>query len=748
TATSDPAAAQAVELTFGPSVLQSAKIASIRDDGALVVPVYDWFVSDLSNVGERVERAADGNAEFDEDRSFIESVKSFPANTNVRSRLTFRPAEPPDATSLPDNRSISISIHYTLAALPEVPMTTRAGDDRVGNFWTVHKDFSSLDSTFFVRYVNRWRLEPGERVGDLWRPKEPITYYIGPTVPEEYRAVFKEGVEAWNAAFEAAGFVDAIRALDLPQDAYAEDIRYATLRWNVSDESGYGAIGPSVVDPRTGEVLDADILFEASMFQGHRRSWRTLAGQTTAAEALEQTLGVGADPVRTANGSELAGFADAFIEQGALLATSLAARGEIGPNDPVPDEFLMQAAKWVVMHEVGHTLGLQHNFRSSASTPFDRLHDRAWAEQNGVFSSVMEYPTVNIAPPGQTNGYYYNPGIGSYDRWAISYAYSPDPARAAELAREAADPRHLYGTNAESGGAGALDPSINTYDLSADPLAWGAERAGIIAGLWPRLPEYTLDDNAGYYELTAAFQSLLREYARALAPAVKYIGGQYINRDHVGDPNGRLPFENVPLAEQQEALALIVDRAFDADAFDIPRPVLARLGSNRWLHWGESNTFDGRLDFPFHEEVLDLQASLLDQLLNPSRLARIRDAETKYGQANVVTIPQLMDAVTDAVWSELESAQPGNITAMRRDLQRAYLEDLIALVVEPQEDAPADARAVARAQLTTLGERIEPRLASATSLDAYTRAHLEDVAARIEKALDADLPRAAPEEER
>jgi hypothetical protein len=391
------------------------------------------------------------------------------------------------------------------------------------------------------------------------------------------------------------------------------------------------------------------------------------------------------------------------------------------------------------MHEVGHTLGLQHNFRSSASTPFERLHDRVWTERNGVFSSVMEYPNVNIAPAGQPNGYYYNPGAGSYDRWAIAYAYSPDPARAAALARQVADPRHLYGTNAESGGVGALDPTINTYDLSDDPLAWGAQRAGIIAGLWPRLPDYALADNASYYELTSAFQALLREYARALAPAVKYIGGQYINRDHVGDPNGRMPFQNVPIAKQREALALLVDRAFDADAFEMPRPVLERLGSNRWLHWGESNTFGDRLDFPFHEEILDLQSSLLDQLLGPSRLARIRDAETKYGQASVVTIPQLMDAITTAVWSELEGTGVRNIGAMRRDLQRAYTEDLIGLIVQPAEGTPADARAVARLQLRRLGDRIERRVASAASLDAYTRAHLEDIGAQIRKALAAEM---------
>ena len=737
TAKNDANVQRAVDLTFGSSVLESAKIESYRTaDSALVVPVYDWFVSDLSNIGQRVRGAVRGNVQLEKGRSFVESVKSFPENTNVRTRLTFRPNEARSINSVPDDRAISVSIHYTLAALPAHPMETRAGDDRVGNFLTVHKDFSSHDSTFYVRNVNRWRLEPGERVGDRVRPVRPITYYIDPNVPEEYRQAFKDGVEGWNDAFEAAGFVDAIRALDLPAGADAEDIRYATLRWNVSDESGYGAIGPSVVDPRTGEVLDADILFEANMFLGHRNTWRNMSGSASAAEALEQALGVGAyDPALQDGALELAGFSNAFVEQGALLSAALAARGEIGPGDPVPDDYLYQAAKWVVMHEVGHTLGLQHNFRSSASTPFERLHDRAWAEQNGVFSSVMEYPTVNLAPAGKANGYYYNPGVGSYDRWAIAYAYTPDASRAAELARQVADERHLYGTNAESGGAGALDPTINTYDLSGDPLAWGEERTALIAALWPDLPAHVLGDNDSHTVVTSAFRSVLREYARALAPAVKYIGGQYINRDHAGDPDARMPFENVPVAQQRRALDLIVERAFAADAFGVPQDVLARFGSNRWLHWGESNTFGNRLDYPYHDEVRDLQASLLGQLLHPARLSRIRDGETKFGADRVVTIPELMQRLTVAIWSDAQAGGTA-IPAMRRDLQRAHLDAMVKLVVAPEEGTPADARAVARMELRSLDQRLE---AAPVAQDAYTRAHLEEARARITQALEASL---------
>lgn len=745
TAKRDEASAKAVALTYGPSVVETGRVETWRADSAALVDVTNWFVSDLSGISQQVRFAAatgPGNpppVPFDRTRSYLEQVKAFPKNVNVRARLTFRPSNGVGFASVPDGRFISLSVHYSLAALPEVPMTPRLGDERVGNFLTVHKDFSQDDSTFYVRMVNRWRLERGEQVGDKWRPRQPITYYIDHTVPARYRASMKAGVEAWNAAFEAAGWVGAIRALDLPTDADPDDIRYATLRWNVSDQPGYGAIGPSTVDPRTGEVLDADMLYEANMFANYRNSWRNLVNPLSAAESFEQALGVGAFEMKDDH-SEIAGFAETFAAQGAVLRASLIARGELGPNDPVPEEFVAQAVKWVTMHEVGHTLGLQHNFRSSASTPFAQLHDKAFAESNGLYSSVMEYPTPNVAVAGKPNGYYYTPGIGSYDRWVISYAYVDDAATAKRLAREAAAKGHLYGTNAEAGGQGALDPSINTYDLGDDPLAWGKERTAMLRSIIDALPSHVLADDKSHADLTSAYQALMGQYAQAVAPAVKYIGGAYINRDHVGDVNGRLPFEPIPRAKQREALDFLVARVLARGALAVPSEVLQRMGSNRWFHWGSNTTFNGRLDFPYHEHTVALQSAVMAQLLQPMRLTMILDGETKFGAESMVTIPEVMADVSRAVWSEVwvstavRSAEP-----VRRDLQRAHLDQMTQMLVRPAPRTPADARSVARRQLTDLDRRLRLAQAAAPNLPISMLAHLEESRARIAKALTAGL---------
>ena len=737
-AASDARAAAAVDISFGSSVVQSADVEAIRPDSALVLDVTSWFLSDLSGVGRLTGRAArgsngqSGSTNFDRSRSYIDAVSSFPENTNIRAMLTFRSGQPRSVPSVPDGRYIPVTIHYTLAQLPERPMERRVADDRVGNFMTVHKDFSSLDSTFFRRYVNRWRLEPGERVGARRRPVEPITYYIDRTVPDEYRGWFKEAIENWNTAFEAAGWVDAIRALDLPEDADANDIRYSVLRWNTSDDTGYGAIGPSKVDPRTGEILDADILFEANMFRGFRNTWRNIVNPVTAAEAFEMALGVSEleAPEPNAQGLELPGFASALQAQGALAGLVLVAREEMEPGDPLPNELLRQYTMWVVMHEVGHTLGLRHNFRSSASTPLDQLHNAEFTRANGVYGSVMEYPTVNLAPPGQRNGDYYTYVVGSYDRWAISYAYTRSQDDAEDIARGVSDVGHLYGNERDA--RGALDPTINPYDLGADPLAWGAERSALIRDLLPKIPEYALQDDSPFVEVTNAYNQLITEYARALAPAVKYIGGQYMNRDHVGD--GRDPFVNVPKAKQLEALDLLVDRIFAEGALALDPAVLQRFGTDGYEHWGSNRTTDGRFDYPFHARTLELQSSVLNQILSPSRLARIRDAETKFGAGQVATIPELLGSLTTAIWSELGR---GTISADRRDLQRAYLDAMMGLVVNPANRTPADARAVARWELAQLRVRIDAAQPGAS--DGYTRAHLFEALARIDKTLEAGL---------
>ncbi|MEX2478996.1 MAG: zinc-dependent metalloprotease [Gracilimonas sp.] len=737
--------AKAVELTYGNSVLETAGIEATSEDSVLLLDVYGWFVGDLSNISQRVQGAVSstpgqpGRASLDKAKSYVETVKSFPKNTNVTASLTFNNAEQGGPRTLADSRFIPVSVHYTMAALPETPMEPRMADDRTGYFMTVHKDFTDDNDTFFQRYVNKWRLEcdGGPGADGLCDPVKPIIYYIDHTVPERYREAMMEGVTEWSKAFEAAGFRNAVQAEILPEDAEAEDIRYATLRWNVSDQPGYGAIGPSVVDPRTGEILDADMLFEANMLLGDKNEYREMVEPRS---AIDEIFNVTAEEIKQNSYGESASFFAEMSMQLDIVKSVLLAKGLMKPGDPVPKEFVDQALRWVTMHEVGHTLGLRHNFRSSIDTPLDKLHDEEWAEEKGVFSSAMEYPTVNLSTEGESaDGYYYNPSVGSYDRWVISYGYTPDAGKAKEIARQVAQPGHAYGTDEDARGAGAVDPLINVYDLGDDPLAWGKDRAQLLQGLIPDIPEIVLADNMPYYEATDLFNTYFFQYSRTLAPAIKYIGGQYQYRDHVGDPNGRMPFVAIPKSKQQEALDMIIDYALDADAFELPQDVFQQMGANRWSHWGNSNTYSGRIDYPLHSRLVGIQSSLLSQLLNGNRLERIRDTEVKFGAENTITIPELMEALTNAIWNEVWSAPGSNINSNRRDLQRAYLNEMIEIVTDAPSNMPADARSVARHQLSDLNERITRRLTPPFNFDTYTEAHLGEVKIRLEKTLDAGL---------
>jgi hypothetical protein len=319
----------------------------------------------------------------------------------------------------------------------------------------------------------------------------------------------------------------------------------------------------------------------------------------------------------------------------------------------------------------------------------------------------------------------------------IAYGYTPDADKAKALAREAAEPGHAYGTDEDARGPGALDPTVNIYDLGADPLAWGKERATLIKGLWPDLPKRALTDDSRYARLTQGFQALLNQYVQAVATGVKYIGGQYQYRDHVGDPDGRPPFMPVPKAKQEEALAFINDYAFGEHSFDVPQAVLAQFGANRWTHWGEDNTYDGRVDYPLAEQVLGAQRALLDRVMQPFVFARVRDAETKFGTVKVLTIPEYMRELTESIWSEVY-ATGNNISANRRDLQRMYIDRAASFILDPPERLPADARSVTRYQLAELKRRIDARR-SVAGLNAYTRAHLAESSARIGKVLEAGL---------
>ncbi len=755
TAPAGSAVDKARDLSMGNSVLASLKIESIHDSTkAVLVDLAPFLVSDLPDIGEWMRGAfANKAVRFDKDRSALGAIKVFPENVELEALLTYTPNDRQNfgLATVPDDRYIPVTIHYSFSKLPEQPMMPRLADDRTGYFLTVMKDFSrDTQEHFFVRYVNRWRLEKKDPNTTLSEPVKPIVYYIDHTVPEKYRPYIREGVERWQRAYEAAGFKNAIVAKDAPDDPQwdPEDVRYSTIRWITSSPPSFGAIGPSRVDPRTGEILDADILIEASIVQRRWRVYRDLMGNPVAGE-------IGAEGGPAAIAPEYRCELQAGLAGGAMLAhLGMLMGGSVAPGSPLQEKFVGEMLVHTTLHEVGHTLGLRHNFRSSMATPMAKLHDRAWTEQNGLVASVMDYATPNLAYGRGTQGEYYGVWPGTADLWMIRYGYTPsgaadveaDHAFARNIADESEQPGHEYSTDEDTGGPFALDPRTNQFDLGDDPLAFARERAAWVAGLWknPKLEERILGEGGEYPVLRRAMDGLLEQYGMALSLAVKYVGGQYQSRAHRGQPGAREPLQPVPAARQREALDFLAQRAFATDAFAVAPALLNRLAPDRWSHWGIGERFGlftgPRLDYDLNDKVFAMQWSLLESLTAPALLARLREAESRAPDG--FRMADHFDRLTRMLWGEVSGASPAAMKALegpgtRRQLQRAYVDRLAALVVAPPAGTPDDARALARLQLTRIDGRSSRALAAETPLGDYARAHLMETRARIKRALEA-----------
>ena len=744
TAGASPAYQRAVEQTYTPSVLESARIESIRPDGAVLLRVDEWLLGDLADVGEDAAaaflRTGKGKLAPNRDRSFVESVKAFPDNVHLRARLTYAPSESVPLATVPDGRFPSLTVAFSLARLPAQPMAPRMADDRVGYFITARKDWSSDDPEHFARYIHRWRLEAERRDGELLVPKKPITYYLDPSVPPDFRPHVREGVEAWNRAFTSAGWKNAIRVADLPPGADPDDVRYAVIRWDTSEEAPIG-IGQSVVDPRTGEVLSASIVITADLLRHNTHSQHVFFGKP-GATSLESLASLDEPEPADAHrrmGLEPLSFGSELEAQGALARVFLSASSPVVPGDAAAAKLLGQELRFTSMHEVGHTLGLRHNFRASAETPLDKLADKGWADARGLTGSIMDYPGVNLpkgAAPADWN--YYPPMIGSADLWSIAVGYMPDEARARKLARQGAQPGHALGTDEESSLLYGLDPRVQQWDLGEEPLAWARDRIDLIRGLWKTLPERSLRDDSRYAELTDNFTALLSQYARAVSMVARYVGGQYVSRDHVGDPGARPPFAPVPRAVQREALDLLVRVLFGEEAWDLPPTTLARLAPSNFRHWGQTQGFDRRRDFPIHDSIARAQGAMLHMLTSTAVFSRLQDAELKFDTKETLPLAEYLDVISQAMWSEFKGPSPRPVSSLRRELQAAYVERLGSFVRDADSDRPADVRALARLSLIDLKKRLDTQPKPAT-LDVYTRAHVHELSVRIAKLLDARI---------
>ena len=738
-----------VQLGFRDSVRRSFSIVA-RDDaaGRYLIDATGLFVSDWPNLADYLPAIFRTGFRLDPTRSTISSVKGFPRNVEIEADLMFAALAPLTNVParifavLPDEKTLPIALHYSVLALPEEPMKPRLADDRVGYFVTTYKDYErQTEPTNSVRIINRWRLEKRDPYAPLSEPIKPIIFYLENTIPKEFRPYIKEGVEAWNKAFEAAGFKNAIIALDQPNDPTFDpaDARYSTIRWMPSVSSVF-AIGPSDVDPRSGEILNADILITADWVRSLTNEYLRMVDSPTAFLEHEEQARELARLLNPNDVGKLCAYEAGLAPHMALLHMTLAADGLAASGGQMPLEYIGAALRELTMHEVGHALGLRHNFKASFAVPFEKLHDPSFTQKYGITASVMDYNPPNIASDRDRQGEYYSSTVGPYDIWAIQWGYKPVGNETLEphpelqaIAQQHGKHEYLYGTDEDAWNYPyALDPAITQWDLSDDPIAYYTDLQRLVERLWPGLEERVIAEDAEYWPLRSAVNVLLYQQMRGYISYVKALGGMSVTRAHKGDV--LTPLKVLPAEQQRRALRFVLDAFSPEIQKRFPKHLLDKMPRERWWDWASSWSVGQRFHFPIHDSITSMRASVLTAAFWPERLRRIRDNAYRSDEENPYTLAEHFMGFTDAIWADVLSKRAPT-DSFQRAIQSVYIDLLIQLATDKSSDRVSDAVAMAYAELIRIDQAISDLLVEGVK-DPLAKAHLLEVQHRIRGVID------------
>lgn len=663
-----------------------------KDSTSTVIDVTSFFESDVKAISGLPARFRKQYKvkNLDKSRSFINSVKSFPKNIEVKQDFTYNASEPPSASA---TESISLQMNQSMILLPEEPMQPRLYDPRVGFFTVSQYDYGSDALKADEKtYIRRWRLEPKDPAayarGELVEPKDPIVYYLDPGTPEGLRKYIKQGIEDWQKPFESAGFKNAIIAKDPPTkeedpDWSPEDIRYSVVRYVASTTRN--AVGPSVSDPRSGEIIESDIIW----YHNHLRSYRNrYLLETGAANPSARTLNT-------------------------------------------PEEEIGEMMRMVIAHEVGHALGFPHNMAASYAYDVESYRDGDFTQKNGIAASLMDYARYNyIAQPGDENIRFIRQ-MGPYDHYATNWGYRVIPgANSAEeekttlnqwILEKAGDPIYKFGRQSSN-----FDPQSQTESIGNDPIA--ASNYGIrnLKYVVKNLPSWTSEQTNNYNDLEELYGELLGVYSRYVGHVVTNIGGVYENLKTPRQEG--IVYTHQDKATQRASMAWLHDNIFKTPAWLIDISILQNID-----HAG------------YFEDLRRLQARHLNNILSFDRIGRLIDGETLDGDR--YSALEMLTDLRNGLWSEASAYR--NVDIYRRNLQRTYLDRMAYLMTEEPSNrrfnrpgfegrlsydvSASDVRSLVRGELNTLRSRLR---SAKSRVNTVTRYHYEDAIARIDQLLD------------
>ena len=601
----------------------------IEEDGKYLINIDKLFLGEmlvgLTPPKEYAEYYSLILGRIDDKKTYISRVKNYPKNTSIEVTYGFfNPSPKGSVDAVPDARYSSIVARHMFVEMPDSNYEPRVADQRIGYFSTKITDLSTYDYFKGKDLINRWRLIKKDPSAELSEPINPIVFWVENSTPEEIKPFVVEAIELWNIAFEKAGFKNAVVAKIQPDDAEwdAGDVQYNVIRWASTPSPRYSGYGPSVANPRTGEMIAADIVQEFnSISYGYR---------------LRKIWGYDED------------------------------------NDPL--------RQWIIsltLHEIGHTLGLRHNFKASWLYDASEIHDTSVTGKNHI-GSVMDYDPINIAPEGVEQGNFFPTVPGPYDIWAITFGYTQEMNEVdrENLLSQSTKPEFIFGTDDDAMGSpgGNTDPRNKRYDMSSDPITYSVQRLKIIDDKINELPEIFNEPGSTYTELKATFDSLLRDKGRFAESIAIQIGGVYSNRLVVGQEAGMTPFEVVPYEEQKRAMKALNEHLFANDAFVFNPDILKILQSEkRAASYGNSDD-----DPKVHDRVLRMQLSSLSFILHPRVMKRLTNS-SKYG--NEYLPNEVLQDIFDGIFVAREIPN-----TFKMNLQSAYVDGLIEAMSDERYD--------------------------------------------------------------
>ena len=737
--------AQFVAESFSDSLLASAPLVAAPDavTQAVLIEAQALLMTDIPGYLTNLEAAYRMPFALDTRNSSFAALRNSAQLTGLEVQAHFSVPKlsappltpspmptPPPPQATPDPRSLFVHFDYSFSLLPE-PMAARLADERVGYFTVGRVDYTD-DTTVKPRrhLIKRWRLDKQDPTAAVSPVKAPVVYWLDKNIPEKYRQAVREGVLAWNAAFEKIGLQGALQVQQqTPSDEpTAMGPRHAIIHWFSGADVGF-AIGPAQADPRTGEILRADIGMSDVFARSARRTlvedWETAAQRATA------------HPGHAGHQGQLCNYAHETAHELHFAMDWLDSLG-LPLDSPQAEKLAQQYVKDVIMHEVGHTLGLRHNFRGSTAYSLAQLQDPRFTKENGLSSSVMDYLPFNLSPANENQGDYVMGTLGVYDHWAIAYGYSlfEEPQEAAGLAQITAlstRPELAFATDEDAGyGMSAgIDPDVNRFDLGSDPLAFYKRRMTLSRQLWDRLQHLKLAEGESYERLTRSFNSGFRGLSQVAPLVAKFVGGVLTRRVRAG--TGRPLFEAVPAARQREALALITQDFFRAESFRFDPQLLNRLAADPFERRGGP-------EVSVVSSVLALQRAILDPLFSPAVAARLLEAPLKAAPGVVpLSLAQLHNSLQNAIWSEALKGQDASL--LRRNVQREHLHRVTDALLKPPANLPPDARSLMRLNAQTLSTQLQKALRRGR-LNTDTQAHFAESLNTLQTALQAQVQRA------